>query len=149
MQTNSKNLWWPRTVTFMVAAAAALSATFWVLKAGGSGAPANAPPAMLSAGSATIDSQVVAMALGGGKVAATPEAAPQSSRFQLTGVVADPAHSGAALIAVDGKPPRAYRVGATVDGTLVLQSVSTRRALLGADATGPASVTLDLPTLSK
>ncbi|MEI6804845.1 MAG: type II secretion system protein N [Burkholderiales bacterium] len=149
MQTNSNNVWWPRTVTFLVAAAAGLSATFWVLKGGGAGAPANAPPALLSAGSATIDSQVVALALGGGKVAATPEAAPLSSRFQLTGVVADPSHSGAALIAVDGKPPRAYRVGATVDGTLVLQSVAARRAVLGADATGPATVTLDLPTLSK
>jgi general secretion pathway protein C len=38
---------------------------------------------------------------------------------------------GLALIAVDGKPARAYRVGALIEGTHVLKSVSARGALLG------------------
>jgi general secretion pathway protein C len=41
------------------------------------------------------------------------------------------AREGLALIAVDGKPPRAYRVGAVIEGTHVLKSVSARGAMLG------------------
>ena len=57
---------------------------------------------------------------------ATPEAA---SRFVLLGVVADTDGQGAALIAVDGKPPRPFRVGAKVADGYVLHSVSARAAI--------------------
>ncbi len=150
MQTNVNSPWWPRGITFVVSALVALSATFWVLKLVGSGAtPSTATPALLTSATATIDPQVVAMALGGGKQAATPDAPAASSRYVLAGVVADPSHGGAALIAVDGKPAKAVRVGASVDGTLVLQSVTGRRAVLAADANAPAAMTLELPPLSK
>jgi general secretion pathway protein C len=66
-----------------------------------------------------------------------------SSRFVLTGVVADQSHSGAALIAVDGKPPKPFRVGANVDENLVLQSVDSRSAVLGSG--GAPVLTLELP----
>lgn len=71
-----------------------------------------------------------------------------SSRFQLTGVMAPKVAGGAgiALIAVDGKMPRAYRVGAPVDGELVLQSVSLRTASIGPNQGAPA-VVLELPML--
>lgn len=92
---------------------------------------------------------MVALALGGGKQPVTASAVPAASRYVLTGVVADQSQGGAALIAVDGKPPKAVRVGATVDGSLVLQSVTARRAVLAADAKSPASVTLELPPLAK
>jgi general secretion pathway protein C len=68
-----------------------------------------------------------------------------SSRFHLLGVVADAGGHGAALIAVDGKPPKPYRVGAPIDQDLVLQSVGPRRATIAPSMTGPASVTLELP----
>lgn len=71
-----------------------------------------------------------------------------SSRFQLTGVMAPKVggQQGVALIAVDGKMPRAYRVGAPIDGELVLQSVSLRTASIGPSSGAPA-VVLELPVL--
>jgi general secretion pathway protein C len=90
---------------------------------------------------------------------ATPEApadeaeeplAVAASRFQLLGVVAPRAaaasREGLALIAIDGKPARAYRVGAAVDGELVLQTVRARGADLGARG-GPPAVALNLAGL--
>jgi hypothetical protein len=54
---------------------------------------------------------------------------------------------GLALIAVDGKPPKPYAVGAHLDSDLVLQSVSLRTASLGS-AQGAHSVLLELPALA-
>jgi general secretion pathway protein C len=75
---------------------------------------------------------------------------PEASRFQLIGVVAarPPAArgQGLALIAVDGRLPRAYRVGAVVDGEHVLQSVQPRAVAIG-PRQGPPVVTLELPVL--
>ncbi len=79
-------------------------------------------------------------------VAAATEA-PPDARFQLIGVVTPrataAAREGLALIAVDGKPARAYRVGAVIDGQTVLKSVAARGALLG-PRDGAAQVTLSL-----
>jgi len=76
--------------------------------------------------------------------------APADARFKLIGVVA-PRSAGAkaeglALIAFDGKPARAYRVGAAVDGELVLQEVHARGASLGPSGQA-AQVSLELPAL--
>lgn len=73
-------------------------------------------------------------------------APPPSTRFQLVGVVAPRggAQGGVALIAVDGKPARAYRVGATIDGDTVLQQVRQRGASLG-PRDGVANVSLEIP----
>ena len=141
---NSQRRWWLRSVTLMVWALAAASAMFWGLKF----VPApGAPAALPIAGSevATADPTAVARLLG-----ANPAAAPAAgavSRYKLLGVVADRGHSGAALIAIDGKPPKPYRVGAPVDDGLLLQFVAPRRAVLAAGMDAPASVTLDLPPL--
>jgi len=75
-----------------------------------------------------------------------------SSRFRLTGVLAPrpygdgakPSSSGVALIAVDGKPPRAYPVGARIDADLVLLSVARRSASIG-PAQGEPLLVLELP----
>ncbi len=127
--------------TFLLWALVAGSAVAWGLRftAGRAVLP---PPAAVSA-PAPVDPLSVARLLGSGPgpTAAAPSA---SSRFALQGVVADGDHGGAALIAIDGKPPKPYRVGATVDGDLVLQSVEARRASLG-PAQGAPTLTLDLP----
>lgn len=72
---------------------------------------------------------------------------PADARFQLIGVVSPrsshAAREGLALIAVDGKPAKAYRVGAVVDGDTVLQSVAARGAELGPRG-GAAAVALKL-----
>jgi len=77
--------------------------------------------------------------------AADPEPA-ADARFQLVGVVSPRGGSssqGVALIAVDGKPAKAYRVGSVVEGQTVLQSVRARGAVLGLRG-GAVQVALDI-----
>ena len=80
-------------------------------------------------------------------------AADANSRFRLFGIMAPKVSSGAvadhgvALIAVDGKMPKAYAVGAHLDGDLMLQSVSLRTVSIGAGQGAPA-ITLELPPLA-
>lgn len=82
--------------------------------------------------------------------AAAPLPPPESSRFQLIGVVAPRSSSattqGVALIAVDGKAPRAYRVGAVIEGEQVLRSVQQRAVSIG-PRRGEPTLTLELPPL--
>lgn len=73
---------------------------------------------------------------------------PESSRFHLVGVMApkgaQAAEAGIALIAVDGKPARAFRVGSSLDTGLMLRSVAQRTASIGHGSSGSA-FTLELP----
>lgn len=84
------------------------------------------------------------------EVAAAAAPPPERSRFQLVGVVAPAssaaARQGVALIGVDGKMPRTFRVGAAIDGELALLSVQQRVVAIG-PRQGPASITLELPPL--
>jgi general secretion pathway protein C len=151
MQTNANSMWGVRVATFALAALAAVSATYWGLKGFGSTSLARAP--VLSTAPPPANPQAVARALGGGVVAARVDSgavAPSaSSRFALVGVVANTSSGGAALIAVDGKPAKPFRVGTIVDGRLLLQSVNGRRAVLAAGMNAPAEVALELPVLGK
>jgi len=151
MQTNAFPLWRVRAATFFLAALAALSATYWVLKSM-QGHSVSATP-VASTSQAVLDPQSLARALGGGQIVqiGTPGAASASVRtpYVLVGVLADRTKGGAALISVDGKPAKPFGVGATVDGSLVLQSVSGRHAVLAESVQGAARVTLDMPALSK
>jgi general secretion pathway protein C len=72
---------------------------------------------------------------------------PESSRFQLVGVIAPPAgtaQGGYAVVSLDNQPARTWRVGATVDGNTSLLSVSKRGADFGPQG-GPSSFSLQLP----
>jgi general secretion pathway protein C len=68
-----------------------------------------------------------------------------ASRFSLVGVAAQGARHGAALVSVDGKPAKPYRVGAQLDEGIVLQSVQGRKAVLASAANGQPVLTLELP----
>src|SRR5580765_1216423 len=70
---------------------------------------------------------------------AAPAAPEGASRFRLLGIVApiDAQAGGVALIAVDGKMPKAFAVGAPLDGDLVLKSVSLRTASIASGQGGP------------
>jgi general secretion pathway protein C len=126
-------------------ALAAGAAVFWALRLA-SPADMVAAAATMPAPSVSADSDAVARLLGvlpaSSTAPLTPEAA---SRFALSGVVADPSKQGAALIAIDGKAPRPFRVGSRVGDNYVLQSVGLRSATLGAQVDGPAAFTLQLP----
>lgn len=138
--------WTIRGTTFVLWAAAAASAIAWGLKLGNPSAqgpvavPAVRPP--LAADPASV-ARLLGQVQGSGPAA--PAAPPLSSRFSLVGVVADRSKQGAALIAVDGRPAKPFRVGSRVDEGLLLQSVQSRRAVLAATPDGPAVVTLELP----
>ena len=77
--------------------------------------------------------------------ATAPATAPLSSRFRLLGLASQPGQSGAALIAVDGQPPRPVVVGGVVDGELRLLSVGPIVARLGTNAGDPSALELKLP----
>lgn len=81
---------------------------------------------------------------------AAPPPPPDSARFRLVGVAAPPAgaarSAGVALIALDGKPARAYRVGALIDGAYVLQDVQARSVAIGPRGQ-PANIELEVPAL--
>ena len=89
--------------------------------------------------------------LGAGAAEEEAPVAATASRYRLLGVVAarspQAAAEGVALIAVADKPARAYRVGAVVDGALVLQKVHARGADLGARGASQASVSLSVAPL--
>jgi general secretion pathway protein C len=91
-----------------------------------------------------VDVSAASRSLGAAPVQAT--AAPSAaSRFQLLGVLDAGPDAGAALIAVDGKPAKPYRVGAFVAEGLVLQSAQGRRVSLGASVDAPQTLLLELP----
>ncbi len=141
-----------KAVTFALSALVAASAVYWGLQWGGTPVTFMATQPNPSA-TAAPDPQAVARALGGGMAVVTAASASSAvsanSRLILVGVVADVHSAGVALIAVDGKPAKPFRVGATVDGSLVLQSVGARKATLGADRDASVPVVLELPALPK
>lgn len=141
-----QNRWAPRGASFVLWALVAGSAAFWGLKfSARSSASVSAMAA--SGAAAAADPAAVARLLGAGPataMAAAPMVNPYS-RFALVGVVAGASHNGAALIAIDGKPAKPFRVGSKVDEGLVLQSVAARKAVLAGSADGPAVATLELP----
>lgn len=128
-------------------AALAASAVFWGLRLGTRSAPLP-PQARTVAVDQAARGDVLRLLAGPAAASATAVAEPQiASRFRLVGVMAaaneQSAAAGLALLSIDGKPARAIRVGAVVDGDWVLQSVSARRVEIG-PAGGPAVAALDL-----
>ncbi len=150
---------WNRLATFLVWLLAAASGVYWALQfVQGPASPISAAVAAPAPGVGSVDAQALAKGLGGGLVAApaantgAPAAASalQASRFVLTGVVVNRNSSaqGVALIAVDGKPPRPYRVGTQLADGVVLHSVTTGKAMLATGADTAPGLTLELPQLT-
>jgi general secretion pathway protein C len=131
-----------RLSAFVIWALVAATAVFWGLRLLVR-APA-APPYAVAVGDAGAVRGDLTRLLGTAPVApVVAEAAPEAaSRFKLLGIVAS-VSQGVALIAVDGKMPKAFAVGARVDGDLVLHSVSLRTASI-ATGQGAPTITLQL-----
>ena len=138
--------WW----TGGVWALAAASGLYWGLQVFVQ--PPPAPAHTRTAAATPALSGDLSRLLGNDPPPPPPEAAQAElatdDRFQLIGVVSPPsrqaAREGVALIAVDGKPAKAFRVGAVVEGDNVLQTVAARGVTLG-PRDGPALVALNLP----
>ena len=77
-------------------------------------------------------------------VPGAPKAADPGTRFVLVGVVADRASAGVALIAVDGKAARPYRVGSPVEDSYTLKSVAARSAVLAPSSRTDQALMLEL-----
>jgi general secretion pathway protein C len=143
-----------RLSAFVIWSLVAATGVFWALRL--SASPPPVPAYAVAVGNAVavrgdLSRLFGAPARASSVAQATPEA---PSRFKLVGVMAPrsgPAQAeaghGLALIAVDGKPPKPYAVGARLDSDLVLQSVGLRTAALG-PAQGGHSVLLELPALA-
>jgi len=141
-----------RLSAFVIWALVAATAVFWGLRLFVH-APSAPSYAVAVGETAEVRSDLTrllgAAPVNGPVATATPEA---RSRFRLLGIVAPkyaqsgearPVH-GVALIAIDGKMPKAFAVGAPVDGDLVLQSVSLRTVSI-ASGQGAPTITLELP----
>jgi general secretion pathway protein C len=142
-----------RVAAFVIWAAVAASVVYWALKlwVRPMGAPAHAVVVSTSDAFSGDPSRVLGAdaPVPHEPTAAAPQA-PQDPRFRLIGVVASrgagAGSTGVALIATDGRPPKAYRVGAPVDGEMVLLAVRPRGASLGPRGEA-AQVDLQLPAL--
>ncbi len=141
-----------RWLTLVVWALVAASGVAWGVKlfARPLAVPAQAALALPGVAAGGDLSRLFGVEAASPPVADQAPAPAESSRFKLIGVVAPAAAAaraqGVALIAVDGKMPRAFRVGALVDGDLVLQSVQARAVAIGPRGS-PALVALELPPL--
>jgi len=135
---------WPVALgTTLLWTAAAAAVVFWALKLA---APSDAaPPAAPLAAPLAVNSDDVARALGAPPASSAAPGPDAGGRYVLLGVVADGAQQGAALIQIDGQPPRPFAVGADLGGGYVLQSVDRRAAALGARMDAPTSLTLRMP----
>lgn len=136
--------WW----TGGVWALAAGSGLFWGLQL--LVKPPAAPAHTQVTGPATAPRGDLARLLGNDPPPPVDEAAPEAAadaRFQLVGVLSAPPRQaqqeGVALIAIDGQPPKAYRVGARIDGDKIVQKVEARGVTLG-PRNGPVLVALNL-----
>ena len=134
-----------RWTGFFIWALVAASTAFWGVKIFAATRPvppgAQAPQAVAANG--PMDRLFGAVVV---PTVVAPVVPPESSRFQLVGVIAPPGvtRDGFALISLDSQPARTWRVGATIDGNTSLLAVSKRGAEFG-PAGGPTAFTLQLP----
>ena len=152
---------------FLIWALVSAVAVFWGLKllVQGPSVPTNA----LAVANANLASMGDLGGLMGSAQAATmtPQAAPLdiTSRLRLLGVMAPRAFNnsgsqgtkrqryldlnGLALIQVDDKLPRAFKVGSVVEGEWFLRSVGLRSATLGSTTNPSLKATLEVPRLEQ
>lgn len=142
----------PRLLAFVVWALAAAGAVAWGFKLFAT--PLQAPVETVIASTAGAQdgdwSRLFSVAEKPAALPAPIALPPGDARLRLVGVVAPHSRTastqGVALISIDGKSPRALRVGAVVEGEQVLQRVEARAATIGPRG-GPPSLRLELPPL--
>ena len=136
-----------RVLTLVAWGLGAWSATYWSLKFVGtraapvpvpaiSAAPAGEPALIARVFGPVIDKPV--------ENPVVPQAPDPSKRFALVGVVYHRANAGVALLSVEGKPARPYRVGSIIDEGYTLKSVTGHSATL-ATRQSSVSFTIHLP----
>ena len=133
-----------RLTSLLVWAVVAYSAVVFALQWGG-GVPVDA----VVAGSEQkqvlpeVDALAVSKALGAAPVQSA--SASLASRFVLVGVMDGGPTQGVALISVDGKPAKPYRLGQTVTDGFVVLATGPKKAELGPQLGASSSLVLELP----
>jgi len=133
-----------RLTSLLVWAVVAYSAVVFALQWGG-GVPVDA----VVAGSEQkqvlpeVDALAVSKALGAAPVQSA--SASLASRFVLVGVMDGGPTQGVALISVDGKPAKPYRLGQTVSEGFVVVGTGPKKAELGPQLGVASSLVLELP----
>lgn len=133
-----------RLTSLLVWAVVAYSAVVFALQWGG-----GVPVDYVVAGSEQkqvlpdVDALAVSKALGAAPVQST--GASLASRFLLVGVMDGGPSQGVALISVDGKPAKPYRVGQTVSDGFVVVGTGPKKAELGPQLGVASSLVLELP----
>lgn len=137
---------WAAVLAAVLWLGAALSATYWGLRWAGQ---SDWTPVNTSLQS-SFEANPVAVAT---FLDATPQEAVQDeapvvqTRFALLGLVNQPGEGGAALISIDDKPPRPYRVGSMVADGLILQSVTAKGVRLAPAEGDRKAVELNMPAV--
>jgi general secretion pathway protein C len=90
-----------------------------------------------------VDALAVSKALGVAPVQSA--SASLASRFVLVGVMDGGPTQGVALISVDGKPAKPYRLGQTVTDGFVVLATGPKKAELGPQLGAASSLVLELP----
>ena len=90
-----------------------------------------------------VDALSVSKALGAAPVQSA--SASLASRFVLVGVMDGGPSQGVALISVDGKPAKPYRLGQTVSEGFVVVGTGPKKAELGPQLGATATLFLELP----
>lgn len=127
-------------------AAAAASLVFWFLQMPMPQASHAVTVPVVAGASSLATGNPIARALGQPSDRPASAAAPTSSPFKLIGVIASASGQGSALIATDGQPPKAYRVGQMVQDGVTLESLTARQAVL---KSANAQWQLELPAVDK
>ena len=133
-----------RLTSLLVWAVVAYSAVVFALQWGG-GVPVDA----VVAGSEQkqvlpeVDALAVSKALGAAPVQSA--SASLASRFVLVGVMDGGPTQGVALISVDGKPAKPYRLGQAVSEGFVVVGTGPKKAELGPQLGAASSLVLELP----
>ena len=133
-----------RLTSLLVWAVVAYSAVVFGLQ-WGAGAPVDAVVAGSEQKqvSPDVDSLSVSKALGVAPVQSA--SASLAIRFVLVGVMDGGPSQGVALISVDGKPAKPYRVGQTVSEGFVIVGTGPKKAELGPQLGAAATLLLELP----
>ena len=133
--------WLLRLGSFSVWGLAAFSIVFWALRLLQQPTP-GLPVAVAPLQAVQADAASMVRVFGRSVVKPVNAAAPErplidpSTRFVLLGVAAQRNNQGVALIAVDGKPARPYRIGGKIEDGYVLRSVSKLSATLYGESDG-------------
>jgi general secretion pathway protein C len=140
----SANSWTLRLFTLFIWLLVGLCAAYWAFKF--STTKTVEATTAQSSPSVVVDSKAVGKLLGAtDNVAAKAINTPASTKFVLFGLANSAAGQGYALIALDGKPAKPYRVGSLVADDLLLKSISKTGVILATSLKSPDGVTLELP----